>query len=49
MKTIKINYGIDTPIYVTITEKELRQAFSSVDKFDKFIRKLKNEILQKGK
>ena len=44
MRRIKINYGIDTPIYVTITTKELRKAFSSVDNFDKFIRKLKNEI-----
>ena len=41
MKTIKINYGIDSPTYVTVTEAEVRRAFTSEDKFKKFIKQIK--------
>lgn len=41
MKTIKINFGIDPPTYVKVTEAEVRRAFSSEDKFKKFINQIK--------
>ena len=41
MKIIKIKYGIDPPTYMTVTETELRRAFSSEDKFKKFINQIK--------
>lgn len=41
MKTIKINYGIDPQTYVMVTETEVRRAFSSEDKFKKFIKHIK--------
>lgn len=41
MKIIKIKYGIDPPTYVTVTEAEVRRAFSSEDKFNKFINQIK--------
>ena len=41
MKTIKIKYGIDPPTYVTVTEAEVRRAYSSEDKYKKFINQIK--------
>ena len=41
MKTIKIKYGIDPPTYVTVTPDEVRRAFSSEDKYKKFIKQIK--------
>ena len=44
MKIIKIKYGIDPPTYVTVTPEEVRRAFSSENKYKKFI----NEIKEAG-
>ena len=41
MKIININYGIDPPTYVTVTPDEVRRAFSSEDKYKKFIKQIK--------
>lgn len=44
MYRVRINYGIENTSQIFIKEKELKEAFKTKDKFDKFIKKIKKEV-----
>ena len=45
MYSIKINYGLDTNRRkIFISKKELKKAFKTEKDFDKFMKKIENEV-----
>ena len=44
MRSIHIRYGLNNPVKIYTTEKELKKAFKSEEEFEKYIDKIKKEI-----
>lgn len=44
MYSIRIRYGLNNPRQIFTTEKELKRAFSDVNKFEKYINKIDKEV-----